>query len=59
MGAVVFGLQQRFLARCQIYIKIYLGERDGASRPRCSNVDLMGYLLQHSYCKVLQLCRFP
>ena len=36
------------------YIKIYLRLRDGASRPRCCTVDLMGYLLQHIFCKVLE-----
>lgn len=55
MAAVVFGVQQGcFFAWCQIYIKIYLAVRDDVSRPRCSNVHLMGYLLQHIYCKVLQ-----
>ena len=49
------GVQQGwFFAWCQIYIKIYLGVRGGASRPLCSNVDLMGYLVQRIYCKVLQ-----
>jgi len=56
MAAVVFGVQQGwFFAWCKIYIKIYLGVRGGASRPHCSNGDLMGYLVQHIYCKVLQL----